>query len=186
MTPALKVNWLKKMTIRVSVRKIPLFSTDNGQSDYLHAQVSSWPSSKGFGQRRLETNCKNLFTTWGYLNEVKCVSGFELISYPSLPQPWLRWVFEWFGYFWICCCYCCWRGKTAIICLHFLSFYSCVCLRKRKRVCALCVNVQQVWGNKRIWQKHFFFFHKPCFSLKFNLQVLDESKWVSFYFRMCL
>lgn len=40
-------------------------SADNGQSDNLHAQVSSWPSTKGFGKRRHENSCKHPFTCWG-------------------------------------------------------------------------------------------------------------------------
>ena len=36
-----------------------LAPTDDGQSDYLYAQVSSWPSAKGFGQRRLKSGCKS-------------------------------------------------------------------------------------------------------------------------------
>lgn len=165
-------------------------SADNGQSDYVHAQVSSWPGAKGFGERRRQIDRKPLpeplvplavNDMWRpFFTDNNCtINRINLTCVPW--QPWLRWVLMTLRTE-ICCC-CRWRGKAVVMCsrtsFHLFFLFWCICL-----FCCggLIVCMGTLWDTfvceykaKGLWELKNMpgseIFHKYCFTLELNLLI---------------
>lgn len=126
-------------------------STDDGQSDNLHPQVSSWPSSKGFGQRRHKTNCKHRFTCLRYFHLChispfavkhtqlsffiydRMVNWIDFICPSTALVTMSVWLIRVFLDENLLLLLLLLKGETAMdlikpFSLHLLSFYPCVCV----------------------------------------------------------
>lgn len=106
-----------------------------------------------------------------------------------------------------CCCYCCWRGRLpwiwsspslCISWLFYLFFFDCVwrCVWAQHLGLnvwcvygAICANISHGMRDFRVNARNTKSSTNPVLHWNLSLFIsmfLDEDKWDSFYFRMCL